>query len=95
MSDLADLLAAAGGPSKRVDRAVADAFGQPLRDYSASVDACLALFHAVLPAARWHVGRAADGVSVYARLSDGEREAECTAITVPLALLGAVAGMRG
>lgn len=94
MSGLSDLLAAASGPSKELDRAVADAFGVPARDYSASVEACLELIHAVAPAAHWHVGRAADGVSVYARLSEGEREVEKTAMTVPLALLGVVAGVK-
>lgn len=90
-ADLSKRLATATGPSKALDRAVAAAFGVPLRDYSSSVDACLGLIHAVAPSAHWHIGRAADGVSVYARLSEGEREVERTAITVPLALLRAVA----
>lgn len=90
MADLSALLAGATGPSKALDRAVARQLDAPPGDYSSSVDACLNLIHRLFPGAHWHVGRAEDGVSVYASLHQGEKRAEKTDITVPLALLGAL-----
>lgn len=90
MTDLNTLLQATSGPSTKLDQAVSKALGVPHRDYSSSVDACLALIIEKLPTAHWHVGRAEDGVSVYATLTEGDHQAECTTGTVPLALLAAV-----
>ena len=59
--------------------------------FSSSVDACLKLIHEKLPAAHWHVGRAEDGVSMYASLAGGRHRAESTRVTVPLALLTVLA----
>jgi hypothetical protein len=87
MPDFWDLLESATGPSRKLDRAACKALGVPNRNYSSSVDACLELIHERLPAAHWHVGRAEDGVSVYATLSNGRHREESTKVTVPLALL--------
>ena len=86
-ADLKGLMAKATGPPSELDRAVAEALAVPVREYSASVDACLWLIHDLLPNTRWHVGRADDGVSIYATLTKGQHHAECTNVTVPLALL--------
>ncbi len=93
LAKLKKLIDAANGPSGQLDRAVSDALGVPLRDYSSSVDACLGLIHDLLPGAHWHVGRADDGVSLYASLSRGRRRAENTNTTVPLALLTVIAAL--
>jgi len=90
-SGVAALLKIASGPSQKLDKAICKELNVPLRDYSSSVDACLALIHQCLPATHWHVGRAEDGVSVYARLSNEARSLERTSTTVPLALLSALA----
>ncbi|NQU56575.1 MAG: hypothetical protein HQ513_05015 [Rhodospirillales bacterium] len=84
---IAALLKKTTGPSKSLDRAIARELNVPLKDYSSSVDACLKLIRQRLPVAHWHVGRAEDGVSVYATLRNGERSVESTNTTVPLALL--------
>ncbi len=86
-TDLNTLLNKTTGASKDLDRAIAEELDLPLKEYSASVDICLELIHEQLPAAHWHVGRAADGVSMYATLSKGRHREECTRVTVPLALL--------
>jgi len=84
---LKDRIEQATGPSRALDQAVSDALNVPLRDYSSSVDACMGLIHELFPTAHWHVGRADDGVSMYATLTKGRHRAESTNITVPLALL--------
>ncbi len=90
MTILPTILESAHGPSKKLDRAIADHLKVRYRDYSSSVDACLALIHETYPSAHWHVGRAEDGVSLYATISQGKKRVENTDITVPLALLGAL-----
>ncbi len=90
-SGVTALLGIASGPSKKLDKAICKELNVPLRDYSSSVDASLTLIHQCLPAAHWHIGRAEDGVSVYASLSQGRQRAECTSTTVPLALLSVLA----
>lgn len=89
-SNLKILLASTTGASKALDQAVAKALGVAHRDYSSSVDACLELIHEKLPKAHWHIGRAEDGVSLYATLSDGHHREEFTSTTVPLALINVV-----
>jgi len=86
-NNLTDLIDQATGPSRALDQAVSDILSVPLRDYSSSVDACLSVIHERLPTAHWHVGRADDGVSMYATLTNGRHRAESTNVTVPLALL--------
>ncbi len=93
-SGVAALLKIASGPSQKLDQAICKELNVPLRDYSSSVDACLALIHQCQPAAHWHIGRAEDGVSVYASLSQGQRRAESTSTTVPLALLSVLAAFQ-
>lgn len=88
---LAHLLKTSTGPSRKLDREIARALNVPIKEYSSSVDTCLALIHDCLPAVHWHVGRAEDGVSLYASLSNGDRRAESTSTTVPLALLSVLA----
>ncbi len=90
---IASLLKTTTGPSKGLDRAITKELNVPPRDYSSSVNACLKLIHERLPSAHWHVGRAVDGVSVYATLSNGARRVENTNTTVPLALLSVVAAL--
>ena len=86
-TDLLALLTITNGSSKALDRAVSDALDAPERDYSSSVDACLDLIHKRMPKAHWHVGRAEDGVSMYATLAHGRHREENTNVTIPLALL--------
>lgn len=90
LAKLKSLLKATTGASNDLDVAVADALDVPHRSYSSSVDACRALIDEVLPTAHWHIGRAADGVSMYATLTEGEREVESEGPTVPLVLLKVV-----
>jgi hypothetical protein len=90
-TSLAQLLKATHGPSKNLDEKIARKLKVPIKDYSSSVDACLALIDDCVPAAHWHVGRAEDGVSLYATLSNGDRMVESTNTTVPLALLSVLA----
>ena len=92
-------LRAATGRDKALDRAIArglEAGGHrtPAPDYTASVDACLALLHRVLPGWHWHVGYGPRGILPYAVVDKGERRHEATAPTVPLALLTALVEAR-
>jgi len=87
MTELTTLLDSTTGASKPLDKALSDTLKVPLRDYSSSVDACLELIHERLPKAHWHVGRAEDGVSVFATLVEGDHREEAMRVTVPLALL--------
>ena len=88
---LVQALAEATGPSRQLDERIAREWSVATKDYTASVDACLGLLHDKLPKAHWHVGRAADGVSIYATVNAGRTRAESTSGTVPLALLAAMA----
>ncbi len=94
-SNFNKLMETATGPSKELDQAVADILGVPIRDYSSSVDACLELIHDLLPGAHWHIGRANDGVSLYAALTKGRHRVENTNVTVPLALLTVIGKSLG
>ncbi len=90
-TDLRTLIETATGASKDLDRAISAQLGVPLKDYTSSVDHCLELIHESLPSAHWHVGRDANGVSIYATLANGRHKEECTHVTVPLALLSVAA----
>ncbi|MGI9414847.1 MAG: hypothetical protein ACR2PM_14325 [Hyphomicrobiales bacterium] len=84
-----------------MDHAIAEtidpaAGGNPVRDYTSSVDTCLSLIGAALPDWHWHVGHGPSGILPYASLTrtTGPDDAatlrvEATAGTVPLALLHA------
>jgi len=63
-------------------------------DYTASVDSCLELLHAVLPHWHWHLGRGATGVLPYASLSKGKMTVSAEGTTVPLVLLTAIIKAR-
>lgn len=91
LRDLAAAIASATGSDRTLDRMVAETLGQdPAVTYSASVDACLALLHAVLPGWAWHIGYGPLGIMPYATVQQGQRRFEASAATVPLALLNAI-----
>ena len=102
LADLRNLerrMADATGSDWDLDRAVATTIAglgaeDPVPDYSASVDACIALIGAALPKWHWHVGHGPTGIIPYASLSrDSDKEdgshirVEVSCPTVPLALL--------
>ena len=64
LDELLAQLEAATGRDRQLDAALALAFagGEPPPDYTASIDRCLELVHAVLPGWAWHVGWNATGV---------------------------------
>ena len=95
MADLPSLLKSTTGSSRILDEAISKELNVPLRGYSSSVDACLELIHELLPSSHWHVGRAEDGMSMYASLADGHKREESTNVTVPLALLSVVVSFMG
>ena len=91
LRDLAAAIASATGSDRALDRAVAETLAQdPEIGYSASVDACLALLHAVLPGWAWHIGYGPLGIMPYAVVQRDEQRYEASAATVPLALLDAI-----
>ena len=89
------------GQDRELDRAIAETIdrgvpGDAVRDYTSSVDTCLALIGAVLPDWHWHVGHGPSGILPYASLTkaSGPDDAaalrvEASAATVPVALLHA------
>ena len=91
-------IAAATGADRKLDaeihKAACGARADDVPGYTASVDACLALIHARLPAWRWHVGYDPRGILPYVVLThdlpDEGARVEMAAPTVPLALLGAL-----
>jgi hypothetical protein len=94
--DLAHRLNAATGSDRGLDAELARQFGvgEPAPDYTASVDRCIDLVHAVMPGWAWHVGWNATGIIPYASLHQGDQLAEAAAPTVPLALLKALLKAR-
>ena len=92
LDELLAQLEAATGRDRQLDAALALAFagGEPPPDYTASIDRCLELVHAVLPGWAWHVGWNATGVLPYATLHGPDRVTAASAGTVPLALLKAL-----
>ena len=101
LENLAARLEAATGRDRDLDAAIASTIdtvpeGDPVPDYTASVDRCIALVGTALPAWHWHVGHGPLGIVPYASLSretsPGSEEhlrVEASAMTVPLALLRA------
>ena len=100
LKELETRIAATTGPDRDLDRVLATALpgaaaagGTP--GYTSSVDECLGLIGAVLPAWHWHIGHGPAGILPYASLSrsgdgaDEELRVEASAPTVPLALLHA------
>jgi hypothetical protein len=87
----------ATGSDRELDAALAQAFGvaDPVPDYTASVDRCLELVHAVLPGWAFHVGWNATGILPYATLHGPQGLVAASAATVPLALLKALFRARG
>ena len=81
---------AASGASKDLDRLIAETLRVPRQDYSSSVDACIELIHELFPDSHWHLGRAANGVSMYATLDEGGHREESTGTTIPLVLLSVI-----
>ena len=96
MSDAIDgllgRLEAATGSDRQLDTELARRFnGTELApDYTASVDRCIELVHAVLPGWSWHVGWNVSGVLPYATLHGPDGLVAASAATVPLALLRAL-----
>lgn len=85
---------AATGRDRRLDTAIAHAFGQghehgTAPEYTSSVDSCLALIARKLPGWKWHIGYGPEGVFPYAALMRNTTRVEAAATTVPLALLAA------
>lgn len=99
--DLEERLGEATGQDSGLDRAVAQFLdgktdGDPMPDYTSSVDACIALIGRRLPHWHWHVGHGPRALLPYASLVEhrrpddgGENRVEASAPTVPIALLHA------
>ena len=92
LDSLRTAVAAASGSDRALDAALHRVLGEEEDDegapaYSASVDACLALIHRLLPDWAWHVGFGPRGIVPYAYLHRDEERQEANAPTVPLALL--------
>ena len=96
MSDAIDgllgRLEAATGSDRQLDTELARRFNgvEPAPDYTASVDRCIELVHAVLPGWSWHVGWNVSGVLPYATLHGPDGLVAASAATMPLALLRAL-----
>ena len=95
LASLKSRLNKATGASSELDRLVANTLGVPERDYSYSIDACIDLIHELFPKAHWHLGRAADGVSMYATLEEGDVREEHSGPTIPLTLLNVIVAHLG
>jgi hypothetical protein len=98
LSALLDRIEVATGADRALDAAIDRALrGRALRgraqtppDYTASVDHCLDLLHALLPKWHWHIGRDAHGILPHASLSKGRITVSAGGTTVPLVLLAAI-----
>ena len=90
LRNLKSHLKTATGASKDLDELVAKTLKVQKRDYSSSVDDCIELIHELFPDAHWHLGRAANGVSMYATLDEGGHREESTGTTIPLVLLSVI-----
>ncbi|MCK4868979.1 MAG: hypothetical protein KAT39_13080 [Alphaproteobacteria bacterium] len=101
LAALLDRIEAATGADRAIDAAIEQALRGPAPkhaegraqappDYTASVDHCLDLLHALLPSWHWHLGRGARGIMPYASLSKGRATVSAGGTTVPLVLLAAI-----
>ena len=93
LASLLDRIEGAVGADRTLDAAIEQALKGPAEeppDYTASVDHCLELLHALLPNWHWHIGRGSRGIMPYASLSKGEVTVSADGITVPLVLLAAI-----
>lgn len=93
LSALLDRIEAATGADRALDAAIEQALrgrAQAPPDYTASVDHCLDLLHALLPKWHWHIGRGARGILPHASLSKGRITVSAGGTTVPLVLLAAI-----
>lgn len=90
LRELKARLKSATGASRELDDLVTKTLRVPARNYSSSVDDCLEAIHELFPDAHWHLGRAVDGVSMYATLEDGDRREESQGVTIPLVLLSII-----
>lgn len=85
----------ATGRDHQLDKDIAHKFGlggtkQPIPEYTASIDLCLALIEEVLPAWRWHIGYGPRGIFPYVSISNNGTRFEFQCTTIPLALLMAL-----
>ena len=90
---LLDRIEAAVGADRALDAAIERTLRGPAQDppdYTASVDHCLELLHALLPYWHWHIGRGARGIMPYASLSKGRVTVSADGTTVPQVLLAAI-----
>jgi hypothetical protein len=83
-------LKSATGASDDLDKLIAKALNVGERHYSSSVDDCIELIHELFPNAHWHLGRAADGVSMYATIEGNGHREESSGVTIPLVLLSVI-----
>jgi len=93
LEDLLEKIEAATGAETPLDREIAALLtdgSETVPAYTASVDACLALLHTLLPHWHWHLGHDASGIFPYASLSKGRRRVSAKVTTVPLVLLSAI-----
>ncbi len=101
LQSLEDRISTATGKDRDLDHMIATTFdclraGQPVPNYTASVDTCLTLINSILPDWHWHVGHGPLGILPYASMTQTtsprnatQLRVEATAGTVPLALLHA------
>ena len=98
LQSLADAIAAATGRDDELDQSIADLLDpeppDPVPDYTASVEACIALIGRALPGSTWHVGYGADGVTPNAAVRQNHGRHRAAAPTIPLALLRALVAAR-
>ncbi len=90
LKTLKSALETASGASPDLDSLVAETLHVRARDYSSSVDDCIELIHELFPDSHWHLGRAANGVSMYATLEEGGHREERDGGTIPLVLLSVI-----
>jgi hypothetical protein len=98
LTSLLRRIEAATGADRALDAAIEQALAPPHAegrseappDYTASIDRCLDLVHALLPHWHWHIGRGARGILPYASLSNGRVTVTADGTTVPQVLLAAI-----
>ena len=90
LKELKSSIDAATGASKALDQQIAETLNVAKRDFTSSVDDCITLIHELFPKAHWHLGRAGDGVSVYATIEDNGHRSESSGVTIPLVLLAVI-----
>lgn len=90
VNDLKSALQKASGADAALDEAIAQHFGVPVADYTASISQCRALAEAVLPGQHLHLGYGASGIFPYASIGNGSSAYSADAPTVPLAILRAI-----